>query len=65
VKKLNPLIKEMDLKDSDLQWILTGLCAFCCIVKLRSESQENHKIMLKKYWTGSILIIRDPLKQKI
>jgi hypothetical protein len=61
MKKLNPLIKKMDLKDSDFQWIPTGLCAFCCTVKLRKripeESQNHIKKVLDRiytdYWKSS------------
>jgi hypothetical protein len=58
VKKLSLLIKRMDLKDSDFQWILTGLCASCCITKLRKripgELQNYAKEILNRiyidYW---------------
>jgi hypothetical protein len=55
VKKFNPLVKGMDLKDSDLQWIPTGLCAPYCTAKLRKrilrESQNHVKKILDKIYT--------------
>jgi hypothetical protein len=37
MKKLNPLIKGMDLKNSDFQWISTGLYASYYTAKSRKR----------------------------
>jgi hypothetical protein len=46
----------MDLKDSDLQWISTELCASYCTTKLRKripeESQNHTKEALDRIYTN-------------
>jgi hypothetical protein len=55
MKKFNSLIKEMDLKDSNFQWISTRLCASYCTAKSRKripeESQNHVKEVLDRIYT--------------
>jgi hypothetical protein len=55
VKKFNLLVKEMDLKDSNFQWILTGLCVSYYTAKLRKwilgELQNHIKKILDRIYT--------------